>query len=417
MPKHVGNKLSAAAVNAAKKPGLYGDGHGLYLQISEYNTKAWVFRFMLEGRARKMGIGPLHTVTLAEARKRAAAARLKVLDRIDPVDAKRADRARKRIETAKAATFAQVAAQYIEAHRPGWRSITHAAQWNSTFNETRHGKRVYPALTAAINDLPVAAIDAPLVLKILEPIWTKTPETASRVRGRVESVLDFAKVRGFREGENPARWKGHLDHILPSRHKVASVEHHAALPYADVPAFVAGVSKRAGVAARALEFAVLTATRTSEALGARWSEIDLAKKLWAIPAERMKARKEHRVPLSDRAISILETLPRGGDLVFSSNRGDRLGEGSLRRLAKACGAQTVHGFRSAFRDWAAELTSHSSELAEMALAHAVGGAVERAYRRTDLMERRRRLMADWAAYCEQPPIERSGKVVSIRESA
>ncbi len=418
MPKHVGNKLSAAAVNAAKAPGLYGDGHGLYLQVSEFNTKAWVFRFMLDGRARKLGLGALHTVSLAEARKRAAAMRLKVLDRIDPVEEKHADRIRKKVETAKAVTFRQCAEQYIEAHKTGWRSGTHASQWRSTFNETRHGKRVYPALTAAINDLPIAAIDTALVLKVLEPIWTKTPETASRVRGRIESVLDFAKVHKQRAGENPARWKGHLDQIFPSRHKIAAVEHHHALPYAELPGFIAEIRQHGDVAAKALEFCALTAARTGETLGALWSEVDLAKGLWTISAERMKARKEHRVPLSDRALAILAGLPHDGDLVFVGRWGERLGESALRRFAKRCGAEaTVHGFRSSFADWCTEQTAYPSDMRELALAHKVGSDVENAYRRTDMMEKRRRLMADWAAYCERPPIERSGEVVAIRRAA
>jgi integrase len=416
MPKskghHAGNKLSDKTVRAAKEPGLYSDGHGLYLQVSSFNTKAWVFRFQLEGRARKMGIGPLHTVSLAEARKRAAAARLKVLDRIDPVEEKHAGRNQKKVEKARAVTFGKCAADYIASHRAVW-SAKHTAQWFSTFHETRRHKRVYPAATKAINDLPVAAIDTPLVLTVIKPIWTETPETANRVRNRIETVLDFAKAQDLRGGENPARWKGHLDQILPARRKVAPVEHHAAVPYADLPAFLVAVREQKKVAAKALEFCALTATRTGETLGARWPEIDLAKKLWTIPGSRMKAGKDHRVPLADRALAIISDLPRDGDLVFPGRRGERLGESALRRFAKRCGAAaTVHGLRSAFRDWAAEQTHYPSEIAEMALAHAVGDSVERAYRRTDMMERRRRLMADWAAYCEQPLGARDN-VVSI----
>jgi integrase len=421
MPKakghHVGNKLSAASVRNASEPGLYADGHGLYLQVSSFETKAWVFRYMMDGVGRKMGLGPLHTVSLAEARKRAAEARLKVLDGVDPIENKRAKRAHAKLEAAKAITFKECADKYVEANRAGWKNEKHAAQWDATFNETKRGKRVYPAATAAINDLPVSAIDTGLVLKALEPIWTKTPESASRIRGRVEAVLDWAKVRGYRDGENPARWRGHLDKTLAKRPKTRA--HHDAVPYAEMPAFMAQVRIKSGASALALEFTILTAARTGEVIGAKWSEFDLSTRLWTVPAARMKAGRDHRVPLSDRALEIIAQQPRGGEFIFAGRKPDRpLSQQAMLELMRDMRGKgaTVHGFRSTFRDWAAEQTAYPNELCEIALAHAVSDKTEAAYRRGDMMEKRRRLMADWAAYCGQNPADR-GKVVSIRESA
>ena len=415
-----GNKLSSAAVRAASKPGLYGDGHGLYLQMSTFETKAWIFRYMLDGRARKMGLGPLHTVSLAEARRRAEDARLKVLDGVDPIDAAEAKRAERRLEAARAMTFKDCADAYVKANRSGWKNDKHAAQWDATFNETKRGKQVFPAATAVINDLPVAAIDTGLVRKVLEPIWYTTPETASRVRGRIERVLAWATVAGYRTGDNPARWTGHLKELLPAKTKVAAVEHHNALAYRDMPGFVAKLRVRPGLSPLALEFTILTAARTGEVIGAKWGEIDLDAKLWTIPKERMKAGKEHRVPLSDRAVEILETLPRAGDYVFLGARKERpLSNMAMLELVRGMrDGLTVHGFRSTFRDWAAEQTAYPHELCEIALAHTVGNKVEAAYRRGDMMEKRRRLMADWAEYCSGPQQETaSPKVRPIRKRA
>jgi integrase len=414
--KRQGSKLTAAAVRTATKPGLYGDGHGLYLQVSAFDTKSWVFRYMIGGRARKMGLGPLHTVSLAEARKRAADARLKALDAIDPIDEHKTQRAARRVEAAKAMTFKACADAYIKANRSGWKNEKHATQWFSTFNETRRGKRVYPAATAVINALPVSAIDTGLVRKVLEPIWYETPETASRVRGRIERVLAWATVAGYRSGDNPARWTGHLKELLPSKTKVAAVVHHDAVPYRDLPAFMAALREKHGTAARALEFTILSAARTSEALGARWSEIDLDAKVWIIPAERMKANREHRVPLTDRALAVLEPLPRKGEYVFAGARkGKPLSSPAMWDVVRGMlgmGA-TVHGFRSTFRDWAAETTAYPNEMLEIALAHAIGNKAEAAYRRGDMMEKRRRLMADWAEYCARPPARSRDNIVSI----
>jgi integrase len=414
-----GNKLSAAAVRAANKPGLYGDGHGLYLQVSAFDTKAWVFRYMLEGRARKMGLGPLHTISLAEARKRAAEARLKAHDGFDPIDDKRAMRAQKRLEVAKAITFRECADKYIEANRAGWKNAKHADQWASTFHETKRGSLTFPAATAAINDLPVSAIDTGLVLKVLEPIWAKTPESARRIRGRIESVLDWAKVRGYRDGENPSRWRGHLDKTLAKRSKARA--HHDAIPYVELPAFMDELRSKKGEAARALELTILCGSRTGEVIGARWSEIDMASRLWTVPASRMKSGREHRLPLSDRALEILREQRRDGEFVFAGRRaGTPLSNMSMLELMRDLRGKgaTVHGFRSTFRDWAAEQTSYPNELCEIALAHVVSDKTEAAYRRGDMMEKRRRLMDDWAGYCAQSPAKASrAKVVGIREAA
>jgi integrase len=297
-------------------------------------------------------------------------------------------------------TFKQAAAAYVEANRAAWKNLKHAKQWGATFGTT----------TAAINDLAVSAIDTGLVLKVLEPIWTKKPETAVRVRGRIEAVLDWAKVRGFRDGENPARWRGHLDHILPKKSRIASVKHLDALPYSAMSAFMTELRAREGVTARALEFAILTAARSGEILGTQCSEIDVDARLWTIPANRMKAKKEHRIPLSDQAMEILETLPRDGARVFVGLGRDGMLE-CLRGLREE---GTVHGFRSTFRDWAAETTAYPNELLEVALAHTIGNKAEAAYRRGDMMEKRRQLMADWADYCARPPAAR-GEVWGIRE--
>jgi integrase len=329
-----GNKLTALGVKKDLEPGLYGDGHGLYLQVSSFDTKAWVFRFTIDGRPRKMGLGPLHTVSLSEARKRAAEARLKAHDGVDPIEDKQAQRASKRLSAAKAITFKQAATAYVEANRAAWKNAKHAKQWASTFGPT----------TAAINDLAVSAIDTGLVLSVLEPIWTKKPETAVRVRGRIEAVLDWAKVRGFRDGENPARWRGHLDHILPKKSRIASIEHLGALPYGSMSAFMTELRAKEGVTARALEFAILTAARSGEILGAQLDEIDVDAKLWTIPANRMKGKKEHRVPLSDRAIEILEALPRDGERVFVGLGRD----GMLECLRQLRDDGTVHVFGRPF---------------------------------------------------------------------
>ena len=410
------NRLTAKAVEHAERD--ICDGYGLWLQYSPiYKTKSWLFRFMIDGKADSMGLGPVATVSLAKARAKAEQARDLVREGINPREHRDAERRSRKVAEAKAISFKQCAAKYIEASRPSWKNEKHANQWLGTFAETRRGRKVFPAATQLVNDLPIDAIDTGLVLKVLEPLWAKTPETASRVRGRVEAALDWAKVRGFRDGENPARWKGHLDKILQRRAKLTR-GHHKAVPYAEMPAFMAELRQRSGMSARALEVAILTAARTGEALGAGWAEIDLNARLWTVPAARMKSGREHRVPLSERMVEVLMALPREGGFVFPGVRGDRpLASSALLNLVRAMlgpGA-TVHGFRSTFKDWAAEQTAYPNELSEIALAHAVSDKVEAAYRRGDMMEKRRRLMADWAAYCERTS-RPCDNVVRIRES-
>lgn len=314
-----GNKLTALTVKNANKPGLYGDGHGLYLQVSSSRAKSWLFRFMRNGTARKMGLGPLHTVSLAEARKRAAEARLSLHDGQDPIDARAALRAAEHVERAQAITFEQCAAAFIAANETAWKNKKHRDQWRSTFRPSKRGQRLFPPATDQINALPVSTIDTDLIVKILEPIWIEKPETASRVRGRIEAILNWATVRGYRKGENPARWRGHLANVLPHRGRVRKVKHHAALPYDALPAFMRELRSKEGLSSRALEFTILTAARTSEAINAKWNEIDLDLRLWTIPSERMKAGKEHRVPLSARTVAVLRMLPCTSESVFTGS--------------------------------------------------------------------------------------------------
>jgi integrase len=405
------NKLSPAAIRNAKDPGLYGDGAGLWLHVGPARKddkgkpippgKSWIFRFMLNGRAREMGLGPLHTVSMALARERAAAARLMVLDGKDPLDARQEERQRQRLEAARAMTFRQCAEAYIDAHRAGWRNSKHAGQWEATL-----GAYAYPIL----GKLPVAAIDTGLVMKVIEPIWQTKTETASRLRGRIEAVLGWATVRQYRQGDNPARWRGHLDNLLPARTKVAKVEHHPALPYAEIGDFMTALQAQEGIAARALEFTILTAARTGETIGTKWGEINLTEKMWTVPGARMKAGNEHRVPLSVRSLEILREMAGIGNdpdaYVFPSpaKKGAPLSNMTflmlLRRMGR--GDLTAHGFRSTFRDWAAERSSFPAEVAEMALAHTVSDKVEAAYRRGDLLQKRRQLAEAWAKFCASP---------------
>jgi integrase len=389
---------------------MYADGGGLYLRVTDNGTKNWVFRFMLNGRTRWMGMGALHIVGLAEARTRAAGFRLQRHDGIDPIDARRAERLQTRLNAAKALTFKECAARYIASHRAGWRNPKHAAQWEATL--ATYAEPV-------MGGLSVQAIDTALVLKVLEPIWTTKPETAGRVRGRIESILDWAKVRGYRAGENPARWRGHLDKLLPARSKVRRIEHHAALPYAELPGFLVSLRKQEGTAARALEFAILTAARTGEVIGARWNEIDFLEKTWTVPAMRMKAGREHRVPLSARVLAMLEEVQplrhaEDGFVFPGAKFGQPLSNMAFLMLLRRLGRDdlTAHGFRSTFRDWAADRTNFPAEVAEMALAHAVSGKVEAAYRRGDLFEKRRRLMDAWAEFVTGGSM--SPKVLALR---
>ena len=396
-------RLTALKVSRAKLPGMYADGGGLYLQITEGGA-SWVYRYMLNGRAREMGLGPLALFGLQEARAKAQDARRLRHEGVDPIEHRRTARAQQQLDAAKAVTFQQCAERYIASHRAGWRHAKHVEQWESSLQ-----RLAFPVIGA----LPVQAINTALVMNVIEAIWDEKPETASRVRGRIESILDWAKARGYRTGENPARWKGHLKNLLPPRSKVRMVEHYAAMPYDQLPALMVELRVQDGIDARALEFTILTAARVSEAVGARWSEI--SGDVWTIPAERRKGGKPHRVPLSRRAMDLLKALPRNGDLIFPGPKlGRALNINAPRKLLIDMGhSVTVHGFRSSFRDWVAERTSYPNHVAEAALAHAVADKVEKAYRRTDLFEKRRRLMADWAAWCLRPISVNAGNVVPL----
>jgi len=398
------NKLTAVQVAKACVPGYYGDGGGLWLQVSPSGTKSWVFRFTLAGRSREMGLGPLHTVSLAEARNKALEKRKLLLDGVDPIEARNTTQRTADSNAARAVTFKTEAENYIEAHRAGWKNAKHADQWTNTL-ETY----AYPFIGKQL----VSEIDTALVMKCLQPIWSTKTETASRVRGRIESVLDYATALKHRTGDNPARWRGHLDHLLPKPTKVAKTEHHAALPYTEAGAFVKALRAQDGLSARALEFTILTATRTGEAIGARWDEIDLDASLWTVPAVRMKAAVLHRVPLSKAAVRILKGV-RGlnAEFVFPGlkEKQSLSNMAMLSLLQKRMGRKdlTVHGFRSTFRDWAAELSNFPNEVVEMALAHTIEDPTEAAYRRGDLFAKRAKLMEAWAEY-----LNRSGTAATV----
>ena len=412
MPRKLHNALTPLAVKNAK-PGRHADGGGLHLLVKPTGARSWVYRFMLNGKSRDVGLGAAGQggMSLADARDEAAALRLKVKAGIDPLEERdrEAAQALAAAQAAKVAgtTFKDVATAYIAANEESWRNPKHRLQWRNTL-----GTYVYPV----IGDLPVAEVETALVLKILEPIWKGKAETASRIRGRIETVLDSAKARGYRQGENPARWRGHLAQILPARTRL-SRGHHKAMPYEDIPVFMGALRAREAVAALALEFTILTAARSGEVIGATWAEVDLDKAMWTIPADRMKAAKEHRVPLSPRAVAILESLQSlGSDYLFPGPAGGKLSGMAMAMLMRRLKVDaTVHGFRSGFRDWAAECTGYAHEVAEMALAHTIKNKVERAYRRGDLFDKRRRLTDDWASYCASDGAT-GAKVTPIRKA-
>lgn len=393
------NLLSSQFVKTEHKPGRYSDGAGLSLVIAKDGGKKWVFRYQRNGNRSDIGLGGYRYVSLAEARKQADKCRSLLAEGLDPLQAKRA--------SLSVPTFGEMAERYVAAHELSWKNPKHRAQWRSTLATD----------AASLSGIPVDKVGVDDVLRVLKPIWQTKSETASRLQGRIERILDAAKASGFRTGENPARLKGHLENLLPKRQKLTR-GHHAALPYRKVPEFMARLRKKPGVAALALQFAILTAARSGEVRGTTWSEIDLSEMTWVIPAQRMKAGRAHRVPLSDSAVEILVHLyPLSGDdpaaLIFSGGlSGKPLSDAAFAalfaRMGFVRGEVTAHGFRSSFKDWATEITDFPRELSEMALAHNVGDATERAYRRGDAVDKRRKLMADWAAFldsCEKPSTE------------
>jgi integrase len=385
-------------VAAIKVAGYYPDGAGLYLQVAQSGAKTWIFRFMLNGRAREMGLGGAgeRKIELAEAREKAAEARRLVRDGTDPIEARDSAKKRLALDQARSVPFRDCATAYIAAHRAGWKNAKHAQQWQNTI-ETYCGP--------VFGDQPVQAVDTTLVCKVLEPMWTKKPETATRLRARIERVLDWAKVRGYRNGDNPARWRGHLDALLPNLKKADLVKHHPAIHYTVAGAFLAKVRKQEGLAARALEFTALTALRTSDVIKARWGEIDMDAAVWSIPGPRMKKKREHRVPLSPPAMRILKQMRelRTSDYVFPGRTDAKhMSDGAMRMLLQRMGMKgiaTTHGFRSTFKDWAADTTHHPIEVSSMALAHRISDKVEEAYRRGDLFKKRVAMMNAWASYC------------------
>jgi integrase len=401
--------LTVKRIAKATKPGRYGDGHGLYLQVLSPTNRSWLLRYERDGRERWMGLGPLHTINLLEARERARRARQQLLDGIDPLEARAADKAARALLEARAMTFEEAARQYYAAHEATWSNRKHRQQFQNTMRDY-----VLPK----IGKLAVAAVDTGQVLRVIEPLWQQKPATANKTRGRVERVLDWAAVRGYRAGDNPARWRGHLDQVLPAPGKVAKPVGHAALPHAELPGFMAKLAKVKGVAGRALAFTILTAARTGETVGATRSEIDFAAKTWTIPASRMKGGREHKVPLSDAALALLQSLPieEGNPHVFiGSMTASRISHAAMLRALKRLGIPniSVHGFRSTFSTWAHEATPFPNHVIELSLAHTVGNAVERAYRRSDLFEKRRKLMEQWARFCTTKPAQ-AAQVVTLR---
>lgn len=391
MPRAI-NRLTAARVRAIKEPGTYGDGNGLYLQVRN-NSKSWLFRFMRHGRPRAMGLGSVAEVSLAKARQKALEARSLLRNGVDPIQHRIAERRR-----AETPTFKDAAATYIQTHRRTWRNKKHADQWANTLAAYAEPK---------LGNISVKDITTEDVLTVLQPIWNEKPETASRVRGRMERVLDWAASRGYREGLNPARWTGHLEFTLPSPRRVRRPQHHPALPWSELQPFWGQLAEQEGLAPKALMLTVFTAARTQEVRGAKWCEFDLETDIpiWIVPGDRMKSGREHRVPLAEEVVDLLNRLPRfSSEFVFEGRPEKPLSENAMLAVLRRMGRSdiTVHGFRSTFRDWCAEQTSFPREIAEASLAHVNKDRVEAAYLRSDLLRRRYRLMQRWARYVTTP---------------
>lgn len=405
------NRLTAKEVEKKTTPGYHGDGGGLTLQITKAGVKSWLYRYMINGKPRWMGLGPVHSISLAEARQKAADARKLVVEGTDPLEVKDQRRFEAELAKARLMTFDQCASAYIEAHRAGWKNAKHADQWTNT---------IATYASPIIGSLPVEQVDTRLVVKVLtqpddngQQFWRVKNETASRLRGRIESILGWATTSGFRTGDNPARWRGHLENLLATISRVERIKNHPSLAWVQMGAFVHDLRLRDGVAARAVEFTILTASRSGEVRGACWSEIDVVAKVWTIPASRMKAKREHEVPLSDAALALLKSMPRidGTDLIFPGTKGQALSDMSLTAVIRRMNGDkpiwvdkdgntiTVHGFRSTFRMWAAESTNYPREVAEHALAHQLPDAVERAYQRGTQFTKRAAMMNEWAKFC------------------
>ena len=402
-------RLSIKKIAKLTEPGRYGDGHGLYLQVASPTNRSWIFRYERDAKERMLGLGPLHTFTLEEARERARLIRQQLKVGQDPLERRKTEKARRALEVARNKTFKECVEACFNDHSPAWKSAAYRQDWLNTLE-----RYAYPEF----GELPVAQIDAGLVLRVLKPLWLTKTKTAKMLRQRIEAVLNWATAHGYRDGENPARLRGNLEHMLPKAEKVRRVVHHAALSHIEIGVLMGELRVHDSIPARALEFLILTAARAAETRLATWDEINLAARVWIVPAERMKGDREHRVPLSDQAGALLNRLPRlaGCEYVFPGARRGPMHENAMWGVLRALRpGLTVHGFRSTFRTWSEEHTRFPREVAEQALAHTIGSAVERAYRRTDLFEKRRELMAAWARYCDATA--RSGAIVPMRQRA
>jgi integrase len=406
------NKLSAKQVNSLSEPGYYGDGNGLWLQISKYGTKSWVYRYSLDKKSHEMGLGSISDLSLAQARLVSKRHRDEVRDGIDPIQARKRSRLNNIQAAAGLKTFDECSKSLIEAKQSGWKNTKHRQQWENTLSQYA---------SPILGNLPVSDIDTALVVRVLEPIWGQKTETARRLRSRIEQVLDWATTRGYRSAPNPARWKGHLDTLLASPSSITKPEHHNALPYSEVGSLINKLRANAGISAKALEFTILTAARTNEVIHATWGEIDLEKALWTIPAQRMKAGKEHVVPLSEHVIALLRQLneiSQSGYIFPGSKAGLPISNMTMIKLLKRIQGkhQTVHGLRSTFRDWAGETTAYPREVIEHALAHQLKDKAEAAYQRGTLLAKRRRLMDDWAKFCSEIKKPINNKIFPINRT-
>jgi integrase len=405
MPQTV-NKLTATKIQKMKAPGLYPDGAGLYLQVSSETAKSWLLRYSLRSKAREMGLGSLRKVSLAQARRKAADCHRLLEEHIDPIEHRKRIRASAALANAKTITFKEASDRYIAIRSKGLKNAKHAAQWGTT---------IATYAEPVLGKLPVRDVDVSLVHRVLEPIWTSKPETAGRVRGRIEKILGWAKANNYRDGENPARWRDNLDQMLPKLSEVRKVKHHPALPYSQIPTFMERLREEDGVAARALEFTVLTAARTEEVVLARPEEIDIQERRWIAPPEHMKLKKEHLVPLSNRAMQLLDGASASFLFPSRSHPDKHLSNMAMLMVLDRIGYGhvTVHGFRSTFKDWTRDRTRFENYVSEAALAHASGDKIEAAYARSDVLEKRRKLMDEWAAFCSAKPAK-SGEVIVLQ---
>ena len=387
-------ELSPLSISRLKDPGLWAVGgvSGLYLHVNARGARSWILRVVVGDKRRDMGLGGYPDIGVADARQKAREARLKIEQGVDPILLRKQAKSELMALQATDKTFEQAAGEYIKIHADSWSNDKHRKQWESTL-----AAYAFPV----VGKLSLRHIRQEHILKILEPIWTTKTETATRVRGRMESILDWAKVKGLRSGENPAAWKGHLDHMLPAPTRLKKIEHLTAVPVREMPGFMVKLRQAAGIAAQALEFLILTAARSGEVRGITWQEVSLEDALWIVPAERMKMKKEHRVPLSNRAVDILKSQPRidGNPLVFPAPRGSQMSDATMSAVLKRMNVDaTVHGFRSSFRDWCGDYTNYPRDLAEQCLAHGADDPVEAAYRRGDALERRREIMNEWSKF-------------------